>query len=632
MAAHMPIAKWQDWQAHLDTGIRRHVMGPLRGTEKERYNEFFGGVDILAQARQEKEADGLILRQLLKRVENAQFCVDCLVDAYDHMPPKLLHRGRGRPRKDAPPTIEQALEAQTDLEEARSKLSEHIDKIDHDDVDEVKQLNIMATYPTEYGLLKACAVLPASNWYGGHQPGDPIYRVKGIGPSKGMFYHPEPKHRLHFQGIVPFSHQATKARFDIAFPNFIDIIEVIMLFMAKQPSYEKLLAVMFNHIHGHPKKSVKDVIPVLLDIWKTEVNIDARKRENWPQFLEEQLTISRSRFQEMGWLMSKMERAEPKLAEQPNWKPCKELLEILTGFDTHILAQQYFDDTLAAEAFGKLESGDTENFFFYVQSKDSRKKCRLQDFYDAEPPVQKPVYQTFPADTREHISEVADYYLQHTNLWITSLNKQLESYYQNPASQVRSTTTSSNSTPGATTPSASKPSSAQPSPKFSHAAPPAKKEREETVAAESTTNAFFVVNENGRASVVQQEHPAPTLPPAPPIADGSIEVLGSDLYEANHPESPSPKKKKRKRSDEGDEEYQPTKRKPRKSSSKIALKPAHRKQQRTADTIIVGSPQPPKLPTHHSQAPKARSKLNQSWLPASPSSEKENHNGVDKAA
>ncbi|KAF2973337.1 hypothetical protein GQX73_g132 [Xylaria multiplex] len=254
-------------------------------------------------------------------------------------------------------------------------------------------------YKTEFGVFKAC-IIASEDWYLGHRPGDPIVHIKqnpvnrGTIPQGDMFYIPELAggedgdeieiYPTRFEGVVPFNTLELYTRFvRYAFPSFVRMAIAAIGFDPRNPDYEVsgwteavdyIRTLEFEEL----LEDIAKILKLLRRIWAIKYGINTH---NYPGFLKAQIATSISSLREMGWLMSRLGFDAPRLVNKAYWDDCKGLLEDFTGRDAILLAQEYFDITLANETRELLNNGDVDNVLFY-----KGKRMKFEDLYDTRGP------------------------------------------------------------------------------------------------------------------------------------------------------------------------------------------------------------------------------------------------------
>jgi len=247
-------------------------------------------------------------------------------------------------------------------------------------------------FKTRFGIIKACTALPLDPWYMAHRPGDPIVHIKRAA-SPTLFHVPalagkeddeEEMHQVGFEGVVPFDYNELYQRFTKhAYSAFMQMVIVALSFDPRDPRYRPLATMKYfqpayaSEFDEVTEKEKACQLAYLRSIWRIKYGKHSSK---YPRFLQDQIATSISRFREIGWLMSKLEQIQPQLTLKLYWRYCKDLLKDITGRDAVWLAQDYFDITLAAEAEEMLEDGDTEDIFFYHQTKAARARTRVRAY------------------------------------------------------------------------------------------------------------------------------------------------------------------------------------------------------------------------------------------------------------
>ncbi|KAJ8110447.1 hypothetical protein ONZ43_g5868 [Nemania bipapillata] len=228
---------------------------------------------------------------------------------------------------------------------------------------------------TRFGRLEGCKILPLTDWYAGHRPGDPIVRIKKdpikrILNAGDMFYVDDlagaedgdeaEQYEVCFEGVVPFDTKELYLRFaQYAFPTFVKMAIAAVGFdpqnrgVGAHPWVENieqntLLQLAELKLKG---RDMAKFLKLLRGIWHIKYGI---KATNQPAFLRAQVEASISSLREIGWLMSQLEAFHGRCHY---WNHCKGLLQDFAGCDIAQLAQEYLDITLAAESERLLNDG-----------------------------------------------------------------------------------------------------------------------------------------------------------------------------------------------------------------------------------------------------------------------------------
>ncbi|TGJ85843.1 hypothetical protein E0Z10_g2916 [Xylaria hypoxylon] len=366
------------WSAYLEMHNYRSSFLPLRGTERDRYRS------IIEEAEAQETEKRRVVVEALNMIYDAELEVGNMLQTRQH------HTARGLSM--VPPLIRE----QHIID--RLALGQGYDKLNF----------FKGHYKTRFGVLTACCIIPEGDWYLGHRPGDPIIRIKQHPINRGgvnqgdMFYVRDlagPKdgdeieiYQTRFEGIVPFNPRELYQRFTrYAFPAFVQMVIAAIGFDPRNRGHTAHgWAKAIEHVRTSEFEELSErdragILKLLRRIWQIKYGIDTK---NYPGFLKSQVATSMSCFREMGWLMSRLQRDAPNVTHHHYWKYCKGLLQDITGRDATLLAQEYFDITLADEAEELLSDGDVENVLAYKQSKAHRDMVmvKLQDLYNTSGP------------------------------------------------------------------------------------------------------------------------------------------------------------------------------------------------------------------------------------------------------
>ncbi|KAJ8124984.1 hypothetical protein O1611_g8656 [Lasiodiplodia mahajangana] len=390
------------WGDYLDVNNHRRAFQPLRGIERDRYRP------IVQEATVKEAVRRGIAFQAMRIIEAGRPLINHFLatrrypplpedDGSEELNSDESRNAASRPDSDesresntVPPSIrEQCMRDMLALDEGYHKLGDYLERGSRHTKRQPEFFK--AHYATQYGTLTACNILPGDDWYVGHRPGDPIVRIKE-NPIQRTFNEgdiffvyelagrgdgdqPE-RYRVRFEGVVPFNSEEIYQRFSrFVFPAFIQMVIAAVgfdprdikrgaHFWAKQ--LENLHTTEFEEFRERDRVKL---LKALRKIWHAKYGTEAK---NHPRFLKAQTLNSISCLREMGWLMSKLERDAPRYARHHYWNHCKGLLQDFTGRDAGLLAQEYFDITLANEAEYLLKEGDLEDVLVYKQSNAAR--------------------------------------------------------------------------------------------------------------------------------------------------------------------------------------------------------------------------------------------------------------------
>ncbi|KAI0098285.1 hypothetical protein GGR51DRAFT_538406 [Nemania sp. FL0031] len=391
--AYIEVPGGQDicsaWGDYLDVNNHRRAFQSLRGTEQDRY-------EVIIRDAKAKEAKrrGLVF-ETMKIIEAGGPLIDRFLATlqYPNLP---ANYGVEKPNSDGSPAIrERCIRDISTLDEGYNKLSHYL-KFGAKHTRRYPEF-FKANYNTKYGRLAACTILPIEEWYVGHRPGDPIVRVKdnpiGRQINEGdMFYvydlagledgdEPE-RYSVRCEGVVPFNTEEIYQRFtQFAFPAFVRMAIAIVGFDPRDIKrgadfWAKVLEDL--HTTGFEEFSKRDrakLFKLVRRIWHAKYGNEPR---NFPRFLRAQISSSISCLREMGWLMSRLERDAPRHARHHYWNHCKALLRDFTLCDARMLAQEYFDITLANEANYLLSKGEVGEVFVYRQRRTVRAQEKVR--------------------------------------------------------------------------------------------------------------------------------------------------------------------------------------------------------------------------------------------------------------
>ncbi|KAI0395869.1 hypothetical protein F5Y17DRAFT_473898 [Xylariaceae sp. FL0594] len=377
------------WQAYLVSNNYVDHFAPLRGTERTRY------MPIIEEARTREARRNRAAVDTFRALRALEPKMNDIHQTHDW----TTKTRRGRPKTGQVPGFQVFQRDRKTLSNGLEQLDKYfsiLHRLTRHNRERVTQMH-QGHFKTRFGVITACTTLAPEPWYMGYRPGDPIVRIKrAAGPA--LFHVPElaaeedsdgQVHRVRFEGVVPFDYQELYQRFTKrAYGAFVQMVVVALSFDATETGSRRPLPIMknFKPVIASEFDEVKDKdrarqLSYLQAEWKAKYGDDTSR---YPQFLQDQVKTSISRFREMGWLMSKMERMRPLLANKPYWRRCRTLLQAVTGLDAVSLARDYFDKTLAAEIEEMLEDEDTEDVFFYHQTTAARALAKLQDFYDED--------------------------------------------------------------------------------------------------------------------------------------------------------------------------------------------------------------------------------------------------------
>ncbi|KAI1133195.1 hypothetical protein F5Y10DRAFT_260496 [Nemania abortiva] len=389
------------WSNYLDLNNYRQAFQPLCGIERDRYRP------IIEDAKAEENVKRRVAFETINIIQAVRPLISQVLNnsryqylSEDSEPGDGLGEESGDRNGSLPPAQEQCVRDMEALEQGFDKLWRYLERGLR--YTRYRPTVLKGHYTTKYGILTACNMLPEEDWFVGHRPGDPVVRIKEnpIDREEDPFYvydlagledGDEPEtHRVGFEGVVPFNAEELYQRFtQYVLPTFVQMgiaavgfdprdIEHGARFWAQQ--LENVRATEFEEFAERDRAKL---LKLLRRLWHVKHGTETK---NYPNFLRAQIANSISCLREMGWLMSKLERDAPSHARHHYWNHCKGLLHDFTGLDAGLLAQEYFDITLAQEAKCLLTKGDLADVLFYRQSRTSRAWEKLQDIYNPEGP------------------------------------------------------------------------------------------------------------------------------------------------------------------------------------------------------------------------------------------------------
>ncbi|KAI0165986.1 hypothetical protein GGR57DRAFT_444744 [Xylariaceae sp. FL1272] len=375
-----------EWQDYIQSMSLSHCFEPLRGTERERYGSIIDEAHELECRARSKERDAEHnLRQALHVILDMELYFEKLPNS---------RRGRGRPRKDAPPMRNEVEQDRGMIREGIARLEKQSER--REDCP-ARHLGhhfecIRSTYNTKFGILKAInyAYVRPDLWYMNHRPGDPIVRIQAkrhLQASQNDIG-PQELHEVVLEGIVPFSGDELKKRFTrYSFHSFTSMAVAFVSFkpetsgstpwmplelaslasLESLESLEHLTRTEFEDIQGNERFVF---MSSLLVLWRDKYGYESIL---YPSFVKRQIRESMTKFREIGWLMCKLEEKDWELTRSTFWFLCKILLKVMTGEEAVSLAQAHVQLTLDAEETSeKLEDEDTDHFLIYCQSSKQR--------------------------------------------------------------------------------------------------------------------------------------------------------------------------------------------------------------------------------------------------------------------
>ncbi|KAI1815186.1 hypothetical protein GGS20DRAFT_544774 [Poronia punctata] len=374
------------WNRYIAQNNYQCLFEPLRGTERDRYMPI-----IMESERREN-----------KRHKYARSVFDSLLeiepkvrDLHDgHYAPLGPVHGGGNQNSMFPPPEE--------FDDDRAEIARGLDKLDvlfrqlqkegsrHTKRSQIEGKSLHGQFNTRYGMLDAVFVLTPEPWYMAHRPGDPIVRIKLLDTDElfrvsglaGANDEDEETHDIICEAVVPFLPVELYKRFTrSAYTRFLQIVVAALRFNPRDPDHKPLASmkdlenICTSEFGDTTDEEKASHLMYLAKIWLAKFGID---KTRYPKFLQDQIATSISFFREMGWLMSKLQSAKPKITRVAYWVHCQRLLRDVTGRpDVRLLAQEYFDITLAAETMEKLDDGDTDDIFVYWQSMQGREQVKV---------------------------------------------------------------------------------------------------------------------------------------------------------------------------------------------------------------------------------------------------------------
>ncbi|KAI0874633.1 hypothetical protein GGS24DRAFT_458421 [Hypoxylon argillaceum] len=372
------------WERYLETNNYAAAFERLHGTERDRYHP------IIEQA---KATEGLKSRRAFETMQ----VIQTLEPQINHMlyvarnePPRQEHIF-GNPNRSIS-KYGQYINNMLELKQGYRKLSEYLKR----GLRYTRQnpVSHKAGCTTRYGILTACTILPREYWYAGHRPGDPIVRI-GDNPlqrtfNDGHMFHvydlaggkdrDEPEtYKVHFEGVVPFNTNELYERFtQHVFPKLVRMGIAAVGFdprdkeLRASPWLKQYDCLGFDEF---TERGGAKLLRFLREIWHMKYG---NNLVGYPIFWKVQLLKSICSLREMGWLISKLERDAPHLARNHYWGQCKGLFRDMAGREPVLLAQEYFNETLADESGRLLKEGKLDGILVYKQSRASREVAKVR--------------------------------------------------------------------------------------------------------------------------------------------------------------------------------------------------------------------------------------------------------------
>ncbi|KAI3318277.1 hypothetical protein HD806DRAFT_512380 [Xylariaceae sp. AK1471] len=381
------------WQTYLSKNNYLSSFLPLRGTERDRYRPIIEE----AQAEEAEVHDAAL--ETFEVLQATTRVISYLRNMY------LLPEPPQRSGSRSLPTNTRYVQDSALFQRGYIKLDRYFASLQRESRHDRQYPALMkGSFMTPFGVLKAHVALPPEPWYMGHRPGDPICRIRSRPTEVDRFFFvPElagsedgdenETHAVRFEGIVPFNSQELYQRFTRhALPAFIRMVIAAIGFDPRDPRHKSHLRMKdIEHMQTWEFEEVSErekarSLKLLRRIWDVKYGTDTNK---YPRFLKAQMATSMSCLREMGWLMSKLEREAPGRVSHHYWNHCKGLLQDFTGRDAALLAQEYFDITLAAEAEEMLKDGDVDDILLYQQSRKAREKAKVRRVFVGFDPMFK---------------------------------------------------------------------------------------------------------------------------------------------------------------------------------------------------------------------------------------------------
>ncbi|KAI1740846.1 hypothetical protein F4680DRAFT_417936 [Xylaria scruposa] len=331
------------WSAHLEAQGHTTAFMPLEGSERTRYGS------IIENAVDQELYEQMISMDAWFSIPRTQLSTRQQINNRNLTP--LQRWGPGRPV---------ALE---DLQEFCERPPRHI-----------KQTTQFPgkLYPTAFGEVRACTVLPEKDWYLGHRPGDPIIRIDDD-PFEG-----QDSYLVHFEGVVPFNKAELMQRFTKdAYPKLAKIALAAVTFNPLNRDIHPWATMMAEAIdlqfdHSQAQANKTSTIKLLHRLWTMKYG---SKMDNYPFFLQLYLGIAWPAFREIAWLLNQLKATHDSICTSHLWANCKNLVQKMSGADIDTLAAEHRDVTLAWEAFNMLNLGQFDDVVIYTQREGAKRVC-----------------------------------------------------------------------------------------------------------------------------------------------------------------------------------------------------------------------------------------------------------------
>ncbi|RYP12321.1 hypothetical protein DL767_011339 [Monosporascus sp. MG133] len=307
---------------------------------------------------------------------------------------------------------------------------------------------------TKYGELTVVMNLDDQFWYMGHRPGEHIFRIlspEPVAPVTGYLDLMEPSfehedtsleddYGAKYEGIVPFSMQEYRQRFEESvFPTFITIIIAALCFDTDpeysdmlvsslkglhealthdNPSVELALAKLGEDRQEHETHSMKTLaeqravmkrhVSTLFNIWTSKYS---RCYDQLPSFLKSQLRESKSRITEAASLIHIF---SAELVDNPGdmssasevWTECVGFLKAMTGESVEQLAARYTEEVLKPEAIEQLEDDNEHGDMLFYSSQIRPMSSEIHSFYDTNQHIG--YHQPFPEQKLRELRTTAE--------------------------------------------------------------------------------------------------------------------------------------------------------------------------------------------------------------------------------
>ncbi|RYP74205.1 hypothetical protein DL771_003138 [Monosporascus sp. 5C6A] len=485
------------WVWYIEKHNFRHTFSKLRGTQRDRYESIIERTEAEETKKEGRVKAAILLLKLAKQKLNQKSgsVVQAAPIHQTKTPGQSLpadgatpqgKKPRGRPRKQPITQETPALASSNAITQGPNLLSEasqqgHAqnptpqliqdnqknlveDGIVHlsDYLDFPHPYSHKRRYPeflrhnekTKYGEVTVVMNLDDQFWYMGHKPGEHVFRILSSEPVAPMvgyldlmgpsFEHedasPEDDYDAKYEGIVPFSTQEYRQRFEErVFPTFITIIIAALCFDTDpeysdmlvsslkglhealthdNPSVELALAKLNENRQEHETQSLKTLaeqravmkrhVNTLFNIWTSKYS---GCYAQLPSFLKSQLRESKSRITETASLIHIF---SAQLVDSPVdmssasevWTECVGFLNAMTGESVEQLAARYTDEVLKPEAIEQLEDDDEHGDMLFYSSQIRRMSIEMHSFYDTNQRIG--YYQPFPEQKLRELRTTAE--------------------------------------------------------------------------------------------------------------------------------------------------------------------------------------------------------------------------------